>query len=79
MFEKQLWKSDILSKDAGHRLPSLLKLSVFHRCFSNILPVKPTTWFLRKWNTDPKWVKKTQNLSFLIGSYIHLLEHREQQ
>ena len=37
MFEKHLWKIDILSKDAGH-LP--VKMSLFHRCFSNILLVK---------------------------------------
>ena len=35
MFEKHLWKSDILSKYAG-----LVKMSLFHRCFSNILVVK---------------------------------------
>ena len=40
MFEKHLWKSDILSKDPGHRPKSLLKMSLFHRCFSNILLVK---------------------------------------
>ena len=40
MFEKHLWKSDILSKDAGHRPASLFKMSLFHRCFSNILLVK---------------------------------------
>ena len=40
MFEKHLWKSNILSKDAGHRPASLLKMSLFHRCFSNILLVK---------------------------------------
>ena len=34
MFEKHLWKSDILSKDAGHRPAALLKMSLFHRCFS---------------------------------------------
>ena len=33
MFEKHLWKSDILSKDAVHRPASLLKMSLFHRCF----------------------------------------------
>ena len=32
MFEKHLWKSDILSKDAGHRPASLLKMSLFY-CF----------------------------------------------
>ena len=40
MFGKHLWKSDILSKDAGHRPASLPKMSLFHRCFSNILLVK---------------------------------------
>ena len=34
MFEKHKWKSDILSKDAGHRHASLLKMSLFHRWFS---------------------------------------------
>ena len=40
MFEKHLWKSDIFSKDASHRPASLLKTSLFHRYFSNILLVK---------------------------------------
>ena len=40
MCEKHLWKSDILSKDAGHRPASLCKMSVFHRRFSHILLVK---------------------------------------
>ena len=50
MFEKHLWKSDILSKYAGHRPASLLKMPLFHRCFSNIL--------LRKWNIGQKWVNE---------------------
>ena len=33
MFKKHLWKSDILSKNANHRPTSLLKTSLFHRCF----------------------------------------------
>ena len=37
MFEKHLWKSNILSKDV---LNDLLKMSPFDRCFSNILLVK---------------------------------------
>ena len=40
MCEKHQWKSDILSKDAGHQPGSLLKISLFHRCFSHILLVK---------------------------------------
>ena len=40
MFEKHLQKSDILSKDAGHRPAYLLKMTFFHRFFSNILLVK---------------------------------------
>ena len=40
MFEKHLWKSDILIKDADHRPASLLKMALFHRCFSNLLLVK---------------------------------------
>ena len=51
MFEKHLWKSDILSKDADHRLASLLKMSLFQTCLLNILLVKPTTWFLHKCRT----------------------------
>ena len=35
MCEKHLWKNKILSKDAGHRPASLLKMSLFHWCFSN--------------------------------------------
>ena len=31
MFEKHLWKNDNLSKDAGQRPSSLLKMSLFHR------------------------------------------------
>ena len=38
--EKHLWKNDILSKDAGHRFASLLKVLLFHGCFSHILLVK---------------------------------------
>ena len=30
MYEKHLWKSDILSKDAGQWVASLLKMSLFH-------------------------------------------------
>ena len=55
MFGKHLLKSDILSKNAGHRPASLLKMSLFHWCFSNIL-LKPTTWFLRNSNIGGKWV-----------------------
>ena len=43
MFKKHLWKSDILSEDAGHRPhrpESLLKMSLFYRCFYNNLLVK---------------------------------------
>ena len=39
MFEKHVWKSDILDEDVGHRPASLLKMSLFDRCFSNILLV----------------------------------------
>ena len=35
-----LRKSDILSKDAGDLTASSLKMSPFHRFFSQILPVK---------------------------------------
>ena len=40
MFEKHPWKSDIFSKDADIRPASLLKMSLFHRYFSNILLAK---------------------------------------
>ena len=40
MCEKHKWKSDILSKDAGRWSASLLKMSLFRRCLSNILLVK---------------------------------------
>ena len=33
MFEKHLWKSDILNKDVGRWTASSLKMSLFHRCF----------------------------------------------
>ena len=36
MFEKHLWKSDNLVKDAGLWPASLLQMSLFHRCCSNI-------------------------------------------
>ena len=40
MFGKHLWKSGILSKDAGQWPASLLKMSLFRWCFQNILIVK---------------------------------------
>ena len=43
MLKKNLWKSDILSEDAGHRPhrpESLFKMSLFYRCFYNNLLVK---------------------------------------
>ena len=42
MFEKHLWKSDILSKDAGHRQVKMqvIDMLLFHKGFSNILLVK---------------------------------------
>ena len=33
MFEKDLWKSDIFSKDAGHRHSSLLEMSPLPHAF----------------------------------------------
>ena len=35
MFEKHLWKSDILSEKAGHRPASLLKISLFKVFFKH--------------------------------------------
>ena len=40
MFEKHLWKRDILSKDAGRWPASLFRMPLFRRCFSNILLAK---------------------------------------
>ena len=40
MFGKHLWKSGILSKDAGQWPASLLKMSLLHRHSSNISLVK---------------------------------------
>ena len=40
MFEKHLRKSDIFNIDAGPWPASLLKMSLFDSCFSNILLVK---------------------------------------
>ena len=40
MYEKEQWKSEILSEDATHQPAFLLKISLFHRCFSHILLVK---------------------------------------
>ena len=41
---QNIWKTPveggILSKDAGHRPASLLKISLFHMCFSNISLLK---------------------------------------
>ena len=34
MCAKQLWKNDVTSKDAGHWLESILKISYLHRYFS---------------------------------------------
>ena len=31
--KKHLWKSDILSKDTDQQSASLLRISLFHRCF----------------------------------------------
>ena len=69
MFEKHLWKSDILRKDAGRWPASFLKMSFFHRCFSNILLVKVTTWFIRKWNIGWKWVKYMVHLLLQFTSW----------
>ena len=58
MFQKHMWNSNILSKDAGQwpsdilkkdvsRWPaSLLKISLFHRYFSHVLLVK-TNYLVR--------------------------------
>ena len=52
IFEKQLWKSEILTTDVGQRPASLLKMSLFHRCFSNILLVKKQLPCRKKWVND---------------------------
>ena len=47
----------MLGKDAGHRPASLLKISLFYRCFSNILMVKINYLVSTKWYFGGKWVK----------------------
>ena len=37
VLEKHLRKSGILSKDAGHRPASLLKMLLFYRCLNRIM------------------------------------------
>ena len=44
MFEKHLWQSNILSKDAGQWPASLLKMSLFHR---KSLPLKMSLFHLK--------------------------------
>ena len=57
IWKKDLWKCDILSKDPpGNRSASLLKMSLFNRCFSNILLTKTNYLVYPKWNIGPKWV-----------------------
>ena len=69
-FGKHLWKSGILYKDAGRWPASLIKMPFFHRCFSNVLLVKTTTWFIHKWNIGRKWVKVISlKLSIIISSF----------
>ena len=66
MFEKHLWTSDILRKDAGHRPASILKMSLFHRCFSNILLAETN-----KWNIGWKWVKIKHSPNSCSQSQCH--------
>ena len=40
MFEKHLWKSDTLSKDAGHRPTYLFKMSLFLTYFFKLFASK---------------------------------------
>ena len=50
--EKQLWKSGILSKDAGRWHASLLKISLLRKCFAHILLLKTNNLFfpqLQRW------------------------------
>ena len=48
-WEKQFWKKDALSKDAGHLIPSFLEVSFSHRCFGQILQVQ-IKHVVDKWN-----------------------------
>ena len=58
-YQQNVWKtpaeSNILSKDAGHRHASLLKMSLFHRWFSKHKAdsLNVTNWvkFRESWNT----------------------------
>ena len=40
MLEKHLWKSDILSKDAGHGPACLLIMPLFHMFFKHFASIK---------------------------------------
>ena len=49
--------SDVLSKDAGHRSGSLLKIHSSTGVFQTFCQEKPATWFLHKRNIGRKWFK----------------------
>ena len=53
-------KSDILSKDAGRWPAFLLKMSLFHKCFSNIL----TRECFYEGNDWPVLVRKIEKKNF---------------
>ena len=40
---------------------SLFQMSLLHKCFTNILPIKTDSWFIHKWNIGRKWVKLVSN------------------
>ena len=48
MHETHLWKSNIISKDAGPWPTSSVKVQLLHWCFSHIL--------VAHWNISLKWV-----------------------
>ena len=76
MFETHLWKSDILSKDVGHRPASLIKMALFHRCFPNIVFEKLShilsynTWLSYVFNT----VVSLGALLFFVAIFFCLCE-----
>ena len=84
MFEKHLWKSEILSKD---RPASLLKVSFFHRCFfkhfacKNQLPGLSIsgTWVENGLMTFPL-LSKRENPHFAYGTLLVCrISHFERQ
>ena len=83
MFEKHLWKSDILSKDAGHRPATIFKESlaqvfscefceVSQNTFIYKTPLVAELWlrFIIAWNGEKEIVVFIGSLQAAIASFI---------